>query len=432
MAEVEVTWHRSPREIERLAPEWIELFEDVAPGNPFASPVWLMTWARHFTRPEELYFISVRAEGRLVAVAPLYRRGYRLAGLTGLRRVRLLGTGRHTALTELAQILTRPGFERKALRAITAELVGKRDEWDWAELALPPEQGWVEPDWFGSKDKAFAVHTNSVACVVLPLPGSWQELHRGLKRNVRESIRRSRNRIDRSGEPWSVEFQRCPEDLAQGIEPLIELHHARAAMEGKPLHPDYFVTASHRAFLAQVAPQMARGGQLEVALLKVRDKPIAGLLVLRSEGQLFFSFSGIDPEWWDAGPMTLLQAECIRDAIERGDRSVNFSVGPSVAKLRWSENLEVHSIFAVVSGSRRSRMAFGTYWAARAVAMVARAGKQGRPQRVTTDETHELPGGWDELDLSGLSYGRERVTPVEQGVNGDEAQGERAEWSKRP
>jgi hypothetical protein len=56
--------------------------------------------------------------------------------------------------------------------------------------------------------------------------------------------------------------------------------------------------------------------------------------------------------------VTLLQAEVVRSAIARGDRWVNFSPGPNVAKMRWSETMHVQDDFAYGTGSRVSGLRF--------------------------------------------------------------------------
>jgi hypothetical protein len=59
--------------------------------------------------------------------------------------------------------------------------------------------------------------------------------------------------------------------------------------------------------------------------------------------------------------VTHLQAELVRHAIERGDTAVNFSPGPNVSKLRWSEQLWVTHEFAVGGGSHALALRFAGF-----------------------------------------------------------------------
>lgn len=350
--------------LDALLPEWTALFHASGCPNPFAHPDWLATWARHFLAAQELYVLTVRDGERLVAVAPLYRRAYGLAGRTVMTRLGLLGTGRSSALTELPQILCGPGEERRSLRALMRFLGTREADWDWVELSLPPEQGWFEPEWLprSEEGRASVLGAGAMACVVLPLPPAGAELFPNLKRNVKESVRRGRNRLKRSGHEWRV--RRVDEDspeLEDALAHLVRLHHARSQMEGGVQHPDYLAPPATRAFLGEVAGRMARAGSLAVWLLEVEGRPVAGLLVLHANGAIFTSSSGVDPEWWDFNPSTVILAEVLQEAIDRGDSLANLSIGPTVAKLRWSEELQVHHQFAVVGARSRSHRAYGLY-----------------------------------------------------------------------
>src|SRR3989442_463383 len=100
--------------LDRLLPEWTQLYEESRVRNPFAHPGWLSTWARHFAAPASLYVLAVRHGGRLVGVAPFHR----VAGPPGSRvaSLRMLGGGRRSLLLELPQGLPAPEHSRRVPR----------------------------------------------------------------------------------------------------------------------------------------------------------------------------------------------------------------------------------------------------------------------------------------------------------------------------
>lgn len=190
-----------------LLPEWLRLFYACRAPNPFAHPLWLLAWARHFTAPSQLFLVALRApSGALVGVAPFYQRAQRLApGLT-VRRLQLLGAGRHVHLTELPQVLLAPGHARTGLRDLLRYLAAHDRAWDCVELTLAPDQGWFEREWLpraGPGAGSALLHKATRPCVVVPLPASVEEWQAGLKRNVKESIRRGANRLARGGTAWA-------------------------------------------------------------------------------------------------------------------------------------------------------------------------------------------------------------------------------------
>src|SRR5579859_1882321 len=96
-----------------LLPEWVRLYYASGTPNPFAHPLWLIAWARHFIRPTQLYLVTVRTHaGALVGVAPFYQRRQRLGPGLVVQRLQLLGAGQHAQLTELPQVLLAPGTAR--------------------------------------------------------------------------------------------------------------------------------------------------------------------------------------------------------------------------------------------------------------------------------------------------------------------------------
>ena len=366
-----------PDELDALLPEWTALYEASGSRNPFADPRWLTVWARHYAGDAKLETIVARDRGELVGVAPFYR------GSGRLDRWRLLGSVDRRQLNELPQLLVRADCTRDALRAIFHELVRRGGEFDWLNFVLAPEQGWTQPEWFDLEGSScFSVHRGTRPCVVLPLPGSWEDFRAGLKRNVKESIRRSTNRVTREGHTFELtDAYESVDELRAALAELRRLHAARAKIEGTIAHPDYFAGGANVDFLDDVAERTFGAGLVRPALLRIDGEAVAARLVLRGNGALFFSISGFDPAWWDYGPLTLLDAETLRAAIERGDTYANLSIGPDTSKLRWSERLELHQDFVLVGNRARARRLFSAWAAASALRDVDEGRRRARSRR---------------------------------------------------
>jgi CelD/BcsL family acetyltransferase involved in cellulose biosynthesis len=367
-------------ELDAVLPEWTALYEASGSRNPFADPRWLTVWARHYAGGAALETIVVRDRGGLAGVAPFYRGGGRL------ERWRMLGSVDRRQLNELPQVVVRADCTRDALRAVFHELVRRGSDYDWIDFVLAPEQGWTQPEWFDlDGSSCFSVHRGTRPCVVLPLPGTWDALRAGLKRNVKESIRRSTNRLKRDGHTFELTDEYESVDaLRTALAELRRLHAARAKIEGTIAHPDYFAGGANVDFLDDVAERTFGAGLVRPALLEVDGEVVAARLVLRGNGALFFSISGFDPAWWDYGPLTLLDAESLRTAIERGDTHANLSIGPDTSKLRWSERLELHQDFVLVGNRPRARRLFSAWAAASAAKAVGEGRRRARSRRAGT------------------------------------------------
>jgi len=343
--------------------QWDALHEtQPPPANPFCAPEWVITWYRHFVqRAEDRMLVLVRTdEGRLVGVAPYFLHRHRLGRLPLQSRLRLVGSGQGSSLLEMPQVLTAPGEERRVLAALVE---GFRLDpvlsvaTDWFDLAIAQGQGWPEPQWFTGKEAggAFWRHSDAQACVVLPLQGSWQETQAALKRNVKESLRRSRNRLAKQELPYRVVARSTDLDMAT-VDRFLTLHRARADQRatGSAVHPDAFADPLRRGFMRELLPQLGAAGRATMWELWLSERQVAVQLVLHSCGTVYVHSSGVEEDVWELGPVTHLQEHAFRAGCERGDTWVNFSPGPNLAKLRWSEQLLRHDEFAIGFGGRRT------------------------------------------------------------------------------
>jgi CelD/BcsL family acetyltransferase involved in cellulose biosynthesis len=359
---------------------WRELYEGSGSRNPYASPDWLVPWARHFVRERELALLAVFRDEVLIGMAPWYIR--RTGPLLG--RAQLLGSGRHDSLTELPQVLTAPGEARSVLRAAVGHWSEAPGGWDWLELPMLEEQGWFEPEWLtgAAAGRGFVQHKVTRPSVVLALPRDVPTLHRVLKRNLLESTHRARNRLDRTGRPWAVTAHAAEADIIDALGVLARLHSARAELLGRRHHGDQLAVPERLAFLTEALSAMARRERAEILTLDVEGMAVASQLVLRAPDATYLGLSGVDPTWWNVSPVTLLQLHAAENAVERGHSEFNLSTGPVVAKLRWSEQIMQNPEFVVCGPRRSSRMTFTAY---RAVSVVAGVRRDAAVHRIKAE-----------------------------------------------
>jgi CelD/BcsL family acetyltransferase involved in cellulose biosynthesis len=378
-AHLSVRAHRSLAEVRLLRPQWDQLYQSSNSGNPYAAPDWVETWLRHFADEREIEVLSVSRDERLVGVAPCYVRRVGRAA----RAVQFAGTGRHDALTELPGVLSEPEESRSVLRAVVRHWCDRSAEWDWLELPIAGQQGWFEPEWLSGEPAGRPVirHKTTRPSVILPLPGDAErpDALRGLlKRNVKESVRRGRNRLGRTGEAWTITAHTGPEQIGSAWPILARLHAARAGLAGPRRHPDALGVPGRPEFLAEVLPLLAAHGRAEILTLDVAGEPVAAQAVLLAPRASYLAFSGVDPRWWDVSPVTLLHLAAGERAVERGHDELNLSVGPDVAKLRWSELVVQNPDFVLCGPRRRSRLAYTGYALAAELAGIRREAARHR------------------------------------------------------
>jgi CelD/BcsL family acetyltransferase involved in cellulose biosynthesis len=364
---ISTTVMTSLSEVRAFASEWSEFAQTADAGNPFVHPDWLVPWAERFVRSnEQIWLLAARQDGRLIGVAPFYRHSW---GPGLAHSMQLWGTGRHTRFIELPQFLLDPGDPRKAARALVSGLSAESRSWDWAYVSLPP-QLWLQPDWLPKGGSIIILMKMVRASVIRSIDGAAPP---AMKRNVRESLRRGRNRLDRSYPGrWSIDSVTGRADILRALPDLTALHQARSAIIGKEAHRNSLTDKADISFLAAALSASADRGGACIYRLLVEGRAVAALLVLRGAGSSYFLLSGMSEQFWDYSPVTLLQGRAIDDAIKLGHRQVNLSTGPDRAKTRWSENIVMSPEFVLVSGRPSSLGKFSAYWLASAAAEVKR------------------------------------------------------------
>jgi CelD/BcsL family acetyltransferase involved in cellulose biosynthesis len=344
-----------------LRKEWATLHSDAAPGSPFEHPAWAETWAKHYVPDADLECIAVRdpaLDCSLIGFVPMYRRH---RGVPGMRATSLqpLGTGRNQALTEVVQVLSLPGRTGEVMRAVVRHLE-TLEGWNWAQLSLGPTQGWLLPQWFGDPAGTRLRHTKTRPCVVFDeLPADLDTLRPRLKRNIRESVRRSRNRSAKLG---GVTF-RCVSDaleIESAVPDLVRLHGMRSQMTGKIEHAD-ILGGTESAFLLEAVRNLAEHGLARIYLAEHTGNPVAAQLVLSDGSTDYLSVTGLDPLYWELSFNTMLVYNALMDAVALGRTALNLSTGPSVSKNRWSSTLATYQDFTVVRSDTRSRWLYGAY-----------------------------------------------------------------------
>lgn len=340
---------------------WRHLYEEQeSPANPFCAPNWIVTWYRHFV-PEpgqrRLCFIRSNA-GDLLGVAPLWFDYDRVGPVRIATRLRLVGAGQGSALLEMPQVLAKPGQARPILSLIVKELATPGSVLagaDLMELIIADGQGWLEPEWpaIGNWAAASWNHVDAQAAVIIPIGPTWTETLAGLKRNVKESLRRSRNRLSKRDRPWDVVRRGIDLDTA-AVDRFLDLHGMRSQREGRAQHHDAFAQPERRRFIRELLPRLGADGDAAIWELWLGGREVAAQLVLHAPGTLYVHSSGFDPSTWELGPVTHLQEHAFRAACEDGLRWVNLSPGPNLAKLRWSERLLRHDEFWISFGSGRT------------------------------------------------------------------------------
>ena len=324
----------SPQALAALEPEWAALDATTSPRLPFSSPRWTRLWFRHFAEDGALVHdrLSVRAVrttgGELVGVAPLLITERPGVGPVHLRELHPIGSDPN--VTEVRGAVCKPGFEEPFTRALIAQLLRERDEWDWLHLGGVREDGAAH---HALSDAFVLEQSAAVLDYVLPLPATWEAFRAGLSRNMKEALRKCVNAPKRDGVELTF---RVEAQAGASIERFFTLHRARADSTDRKQHRDVFQSTQARAFLHEYAAESAAAGELRVFELWSNERLVAVRVGFLLGRELYLYFSGEDPAFAKYSVLTRLVAASIEWAIVNGLALVNLSPGTDVSKTRWN------------------------------------------------------------------------------------------------
>ena len=221
-------------------------------GNtlPFAFLEWHLAWCRHFincdprVQDEPLFYVLRNSARVCVAIVPFII-SRRWIGPLKVVSVNLLGAD--PAITEVRAPLIEPGYERLTALAVRAEL-DKVPDWDWIH-------------WVGIND-AFAEALTAIGepvqwrpaleDYVLDMAPSWEEFRRGLKRNIRESLRHCYNSLKRDDHHFELQVIEEPAQVRAAVTRFLALHVMRSRLASGVTHPNRFAGRVSQNFLYEV------------------------------------------------------------------------------------------------------------------------------------------------------------------------------------
>jgi len=342
--------------------EWERLNKEIELSTPFTSPRWIRLWWKHFRRDglwtkDEPFVLTVRDDmGALLAVVPMMvvnRPGF---GPVKLRMLRFFGAD--TSLTEVRGVICRRSDESVVFRALCDFLHVRKKNWDLVE--------WTGI-WSDGDAKA-VLETGGPPCLkkstpmyIMQLPNSWKDLVTSLSSNMRKNVRRAYEVLQSTGHNFEFRVIQRPCDVGDALDRFFRLHSQRAQAPDMLVHPDKFKALQNRAFITECITEIAKRDGLRIFEICIGGDVVASRLSFYLNESLYFYYAGYDPSWRHSSVMTILMAEALKWAMERGVKLVNLSAGKDLSKLRWKPKEISFESFVQFSSTPRARYLGGGY-----------------------------------------------------------------------
>jgi CelD/BcsL family acetyltransferase involved in cellulose biosynthesis len=340
-----------------------EVWERLRRGAPteglFLTPDWLETWCRHLGSGHPLVF-GIEDGGEVVALAPIDR-----TWMGGLSVLRPLGLG----VSDYFDLLLPSELDRRheALAAFADALVERAGAWDALDLrGVPAESPTVQ-------ELIAAAAERGMRHAIVPgysrpeisLDGTWDEYLDARPGRFRYNLRSRLRRLQERGVATFRTVTR-PSEVRWAMVALTELHARR--WRGQHTATIFSSSSAARRFYAEAAQRYAERGMLDLTLLELDGRPVAGSLGFVDDDTYYYYLPAWEPELAPFAPSSLLLAHLVERAYQRGLRRFDFMLGDEPYKGRWATDeretvnlvvgaptLRGQAAFAALVGTQRAR-----------------------------------------------------------------------------
>ena len=351
-----------------MAETWRALQQD-SDCTAFQTYDWIAAWQTHVgTREGTLPAIvtGTTGEGR-----PLFLFAFAIEPGRGLKKLTWLASD---VCDYNAPILARDfaaalddGRFRALWRDILARLSGDpRFRFDYIDLPRMPEKiGSARDPFLALKPDLHPSGAHATA-----LTGDWETFYAAKRSaSTRKTVRKKVRAIEKHG---AIAFAEIT-DTAERRHTLDVLMEQKAQSLARMGVDNFFDRPGYCAFYRATIADPAMHDLVRIARLTAGDSIVATSVGLNFGGTFYLILASYDGGPVSAhGPGTVHLHELLRDTIEKGYRSFDFTVGDEPYKLDWGD--QVIRLFDYVSG--RTLRGWGLVLAARAFRRVKRLIKQ--------------------------------------------------------
>lgn len=332
--------------MEEIRAEWQDLARCSPSATPFQTWEWQSAWLRHYRRTKRPHLFAIHEGNDLVGLMPLTR----TAG--PWRTIRAMGSG----LSDYLHPLAREGYEEGVAREVARHLrdMAKVDLIDLHQVRETQPLARTNGS-FLSFDSGFRCAQEQATCLVLDLPGSYEDYLGSLGKSLRYDVRRLEKSLFREGRA-SVE-QVSEHEIATGLDILFEQHKLRWHKRGLPGVFGGRARRFHEDWIRQAITE----GWLWLSILRLDSEPIGAIYAMRLGSTCYYYQAGFDPSKGSISPGTLLVAATIRRAIEEGLTHFDFLRGDEPYKRRWKPQHEIKN-YRLLHPRNSHRGGIGASW----------------------------------------------------------------------
>ena len=300
---------------QEIQPEWERLLSASPTNSIFLTPQWQEVWWETFGGGVGMAGFYMRDAAGVTAIASLRRSGDTLS---------FVGS---EDTFDYNDFVVSPGCEPVFFDALLQRLEDQRcGELYLASLLENSPTLEFLPDVARQRGYQVNVEIEDVTSGI-DLPETWEQYLAALSKKDRHELRRKLRRLDTSLN-WSWRAFTSQEDIADNLPEFISLMRLSRAEK------DQFLTPERLDFFRRITQRMSQMGAVKLFFLDVDGQRVAASLCFDYVRSRLLYNSGYNPEFAYYSVGLLLNALCLKQAIEEGLGYFDFLRGREPYKLR--------------------------------------------------------------------------------------------------
>ncbi len=336
---------KSIDEFRTLQKEWNTLNDQSEKGTIFSSWEWLFTWWEVYQTDSsrELHILTYRENGQLHGIAPFQILNHPKKQFPCSKQLILLGTGETDGglvLTEYLDLIITPGKETVVISQFSDVLINSTSEWQAALFKQQLQDSYLTQLFAGQRLSIASKIKNNGFRTLIDLPETYKEYLMSLRKKKRNNITRMLTRLE-SEQEFTIDSIRTGLDCDVALTELANLNRERRGQLEQPsaFHQHNF-EAFHRAVIKRLLPLSC----VELRLLRINNKAVAGLYSLIDGDTMHAYQSGFEAELGHRySLLTMMITSEISNCIDSPDLkrfNFMFSADENSYKLRYSAYTE--------------------------------------------------------------------------------------------
>ena len=292
----------------QIGDEWQTVLSGSPVNSLFLTPQWQEVWWETFGDGRSMVGFYLTEAEEVTAIAPLARTGDTLS---------LVG---NQDTVDYNDFMVKPGHEAVFYDAV----LGCMDELKCHTLTLAPlteASPTLEhlPELARRRGFSVEVEKEDVASGIA-LPETWEDYLAGLSKKDRHELRRKFRRLETLPD-WRWYSITGQEQVADRLGDFIEL------MRLSKVDKDLWMTPEREQFFHRITQRMSQDDRLRLFFMEIDGRPVATSLCFDYDSSRLLYNSGYNPEHSYYSVGLLLDALCLREAIEQKMKYFDFLRG---------------------------------------------------------------------------------------------------------